>query len=45
MSVRPKRRWYQFTVGGLLILTTLVSLPLGWFTYPRNTALQVADEF
>jgi hypothetical protein len=40
MDVRPKRRWYQFTVAGLLILTTLVSLPLGWFTYKRHKALQ-----
>ncbi len=39
MDVRPKRHWYQFTVGGLLILTTIVSLPLGWYVYERNKAL------
>ena len=40
MTPRPKRRWYQFTVGGLLVLTTLVSLPLGWYAYERNKAWQ-----
>src|SRR5678815_683952 len=48
MPPSPKRRWYQFTVGGLLILTTLVSLPLGWFTYERNKVLreqQATDQF
>lgn len=46
MAERSKRRWYQFTVGGLLVLTTFVSLPLGWFTYQRNKALkeQQADD-
>lgn len=48
MDVRPKRHWYQFTVGGLLILTTIVSLPLGWFVYERNEVWkeqQAADQF
>jgi hypothetical protein len=48
MDVRPKRRWYQFTVGGLLILTTLVSFPLGWFVHKRNKTWKeqwAADQF
>src|SRR5438045_2128315 len=44
MTARPKRRWYQFTVGGLLILTTLVSLPLGWYAYERNKAWREQQE-
>jgi len=31
MSNRPRRRWWQFTLRGLLALTTLIALGLGYF--------------
>ena len=30
-SIRPRRRWFQFSVRSLFLLTLLVALGLGWF--------------
>ena len=40
MSNKPKRRWYQFSLLALLLLTTVISVPLGWLAYERNKVRQ-----
>lgn len=36
MAANPKRRWYQFSLRGMLALTTLICLGLGWLLHERN---------
>ncbi len=36
MAATPKRRWYQFSLRGMLALTTLICVGLGWLLHERN---------
>jgi hypothetical protein len=42
-SKAPRRRWFQYSIRSLLIVTTLISLPVGWLAIGRiNTAKERA---
>ena len=47
MSDTPKRRWYQFSLRTLLILTLVNSCGLGWFAHhlrlARNRQVAIAE--
>jgi hypothetical protein len=32
----PKRRWYQFSLKAMLVVTALASVPFAWLGYERN---------
>jgi len=36
MTAKPKRRWYQFSLKAILVVTTLASIPLGWLANDWN---------
>jgi len=35
---KPKRRWYQYSLRSLFILTTLVAIACSWYAYEMNEA-------
>jgi internalin A len=37
---RPRRRWLQFSLRGLLVLMLVVALGLGWIGYERRRAMR-----
>jgi hypothetical protein len=36
MTTAPKRRWFQFSLKGMLAVMTLACVGLGWLAYERN---------
>ncbi len=38
MTDKPKRRWYQFSLRTLFIITTLFAIPCSWYAYEMNEA-------
>ena len=36
MTVTLKRRWFQFSIKGMLAVMTLACVGLGWLAYERN---------
>lgn len=36
MDPTPRRRWFQFRLRTLLVLTTVVAVALGWFLRERR---------
>jgi Leucine-rich repeat (LRR) protein len=43
MGLRPKARWKQFSLRGLLLLTTAVALLLAWFAWRLQSARNQRD--
>jgi hypothetical protein len=39
MNVKPKRRWFQFSLRAMLMVMTLVAIPLGRVAYLRQMAV------
>jgi len=40
MTDKPKRRWFQFSLRGLMLLVLAVGIGLGWWTFRRNEQLR-----
>jgi len=38
MTANPKRRWYQYSLRSMFILTTLVAIACSWYAYEMNEA-------
>jgi len=38
MTDKPKRRWYQYSLRSMLVLTTLVAIACSWYAYEMNEA-------
>jgi hypothetical protein len=36
MNNKPRRRWYQFSLRTMFVLTIVVSIPLAWVGYSLN---------
>lgn len=43
MSEKPKRRWFQFRLKAVLVVTTLACVALGWLAYERDKVQKRAD--
>jgi hypothetical protein len=40
VSEKPKRRWYQFSLRGLMCLMLVIGTALGWWNYRRNEEIR-----
>ena len=40
MNDKPKRRWYQFSLRGLMCLMLVIGIGLGWWNYRHNNQIR-----
>jgi len=40
MTDKPKRRWYQYSLRSLFVLTTLVAIACSWYAWEMNEAAE-----
>jgi len=40
MTAKPKRRWYQYSLRSMFVLTTLVAMACSWYAYEMKQAAE-----